>query len=245
MIENTVSVRGTEVPRWARWSAYMMCAWAILFGALHFAWGAGWTPLIDKSEGVRPDALAWQLCIGILGVITALTGLALIQSRRQVFPGWIMQISGLIGGILTFTYVMWSYFINTPPYWLLAVGVLCVVGALVPLALIQPWGQYIPRWLMLVYTWMGGVLLTFHALYGIIVHGLAAAGIVTWAQVQQWAGAPVVPMSDESVRELIREGMLIWNPWFLLGGILYLAVAWYGSRHMPRNDTPRNTPFFY
>lgn len=235
MIENTVSVRGKEVPRWAKWSAYMMCTWAILFGALHFAWGAGWTPLIDKSDSMRPDALAWQLCVAILGVIAILTGLALIQSRKQLFPYWLMRMSTVTGGALVFIYVMWIYFINSPPYWLLSVGVLCVVGAPIALALTQPWGKHLPRWLMLVYTWVGGVLLTLHALYGIIVHGLAAAGIVTWTQVQQWAGTPVVPMSDESVRELIRESMLIWNPWFLFGVILYLAVAWYGSRHVPNN----------
>jgi hypothetical protein len=111
--------------------------------------------------------------------------------------------------------------------------VCCVVGALVALALTQPWGQQIPRWVMLLFTWVGGGLLTLHALYGIIVHGLPAAGIVTWTQVQRWAGAPVISMSDESIKELIREGMRIWNPWFLLGGISYLAVAWYASRRAP------------
>jgi hypothetical protein len=40
-------------------------------------------------------------------------------------------------------------------------------------------------------------------------------------------------MSEEAIWKLIREGMLVWNPWFLLGGILYLTVGWYGSRHMP------------
>jgi hypothetical protein len=59
MINKESSLERTEVPGWARWSAYMMSAWALFFGALHFAWGAGWTPLIDKSEGIQPDVFAW------------------------------------------------------------------------------------------------------------------------------------------------------------------------------------------
>jgi hypothetical protein len=150
-MKKSTSVAGkTNVPRWAKWSAYLMCTWAVLFGALHFAWGVGWTPLIDQNESIQPDTLAWQLCVNILCVIAILTGLALIQSHKQVFPHWIMQMSGVTGSALVFIYVMWSYFIYAAPYWLLAVGVLCVVGALVPLALTQPWGQYLPRWLMLV-----------------------------------------------------------------------------------------------
>ena len=210
----------------------MMFAWAILFGSLHFAWGAGWTPLIDKSEGIQPDALAWRLCVAALGIMAILAGMALIQSRKRIFPPWVLQIGSLTGSTLVFMYVILSYYINVPSHWTLAVGVLCVVGALVALALTQPWGQYISRWPMLLYVWVGGALLTLHALYGYIIHGLAGAGIITWTQVQQWAGAPVVPMSQETIRELIKEGMLIWNPWFLLGGILYLFVAWYGSQNV-------------
>lgn len=189
--------------------------------------------IIDREGGIQPDMLAWKWCIGILCVIAILIGLALIQSHKQLFPAWLLQLSNLVGAALVALYVMWSYLINSPPYWLLGVGVLCVVGALVPMALTQAWGKYISRLPMLVYTWVGGVLLTLHALYGMIVHGLAAAGIITWAQVQQWAGAPVSPMAASAVRELIIESMLVWNPWFLLGGLSYLAMAWYGTRRVP------------
>ncbi len=243
MIDRIKLERRTDIPRWARWSAYMMFAWALLFGSLHFAWGAGLTPLIEKSEGIQPDTLAWRLCVGALCIIAILAGMAFLQTRRRIFPPRLLQISSLTGSTLVFLYVMWSYHINVPSHWTLAVGVLCVAGALIALALTQPWGQYIIRWPMLLYAWVGGGLLTLHALYGYVIHGLAGAGIITWTQVQQWAGAPITPMSDEAIRELITEGMLIWNPWFLLGGILYLFVAWYGSQNVtvttdrrPHND---------
>jgi hypothetical protein len=80
---------------------------------------------------------------------------------------------------------------------------------------------------------IGGFVLTMHALYGFVVHRLALAGVFTWTQVQRLAGAPITPVSDETVRELITASMLIWNPWFLLGGVLFLAVAWYASRSEP------------
>ena len=112
-------------------------------------------------------------------------------------------------------YVTWSY-LTGASFWVLAVGILCVIGALVALALIQPWGRLLPRWLLLLFAWLGGGILTLHALYGFVVHGLAAAGVLTWTQVQQWAGAPVIPLSTEEVQQLIRASMLIWNPWLVV-----------------------------
>jgi hypothetical protein len=82
---------------------------------------------------------------------------------------------------------------------MLAVGVRCVVGAMIALALTQPWGQYMSRWPMLLYAWVGGGLLTRHALYGYVVHGLAGTGIISWMQDQQWTGAPVVPMFQDAI----------------------------------------------
>jgi hypothetical protein len=80
-------------------------AGSLLFGSLHFARGAGLTPVIDKSEGIRPDALAWRLCAGTLSVIAILAGMALIQSRKPILPPWLLQLSSLIVSTLVFRYL--------------------------------------------------------------------------------------------------------------------------------------------
>jgi hypothetical protein len=209
-----------------------MCAWSLLFAGLHFASAANWTPVTIEGQRIEADRFAWLVCAGILCVIGTVAALALIQSRKQCFPHSFMQASSLGGGALVVIYVLFSFLVNGF-HWALAPGVLCVVGALVALALTQPWGQHVPRWLMLLFVWAGGTVLTLHALYGYVVHGMAAADMLSWIQVQQWAGAPVTPMSAEAIREVITASLLIWNPWFLLGGVLFLIVGWYASRHAP------------
>jgi hypothetical protein len=215
-----------QAPRWVRWAGYLMCAWSLLFAYLHFASEAKHTPATRASQGMSVEPLAWWLCIAILCVISIVAALALIQSRAQRFPGWFMRATSLGGSALVVIYVVFSFVVNGF-HWALAPGVLCVVGALVALALTHPWGQHLPRWLMLLFTWAGGIILSLHALYGYIVHGLAALGLLSWTQVQQMAGAPITPMSAEAIRELIAASLLIWNPWFLLGGILFLMVGRY------------------
>src|SRR5690349_7724489 len=105
------------LPARARWAAYMMCAWSLLFACLHFA----------SNQGVQVEPLAWVLCAGILCVIGAVVALALIQSRKQRFPRWFMRASSLGGSALVFIYVLFSFLVNGF-YWALAPGVLCVVG---------------------------------------------------------------------------------------------------------------------
>lgn len=226
------STGGAQAPRWARSAGYMICGWSLMFAVLHFAAQAPWVLAAAEHQGPRPDPAAWWLCAAILCVVGAVAALAVAQFRTRRFPGWLVRASALAGAALVFGYVVFSFLTNGF-HWALAPGVLCVVGALVGLALTQPWGGQLPRWLMLLFTWAGGLALTLHALYGFVVHGLVAVGAITWTQVQQWAGAPVVPMSAEAVGELILSSMLIWNPWFLLGGILFLIVAHSAGRRAP------------
>lgn len=218
-------VAKTKVPRFVRLAGYLMCGWSLVFALRHLTWAAE----------IRPDALAWFLCAGMLCVMGTLAALAVLQSRQQYFSRKLMLISSLSAGVLLVIYLIWS-FVRQGADWVLAAGVLCAVGAFVALALVQSWGQQLPCWLLLLFAWPGGVILTLHALYGFVVHGLVLADVLTWTQVQQWSGGPAIPISDEAIRELIRTNMLIWNPWFLLGGILYLTVAWYASRPISKRE---------
>jgi len=75
----------------------------------------------------------------------------------------------------------------------------CLVAVAVELALVQPWGRRVPRWLLRFLVWSGTGLLTLRG----------GAGMV------------------QCVYQLIRgtftlEPMFVWEVWFYLGAILFV-----------------------
>jgi Protein of unknown function (DUF3995) len=90
-------------------------------------------------------------------------------------------------------------------------GALKVLGGFVALSLVRPWGARIPRRLRLVAALGAGVGLT---LYG-------AAGLVE--KILMETGAIDVSASFGSDRVIWY--LLLWDPYWLLGGILFLLAA--------------------
>lgn len=85
-------------------------------------------------------------------------------------------------------------------------------------------GESIPRWLKLVMGWAACILPFMHAVYGYVTKGLLLAGIIrleffdfsTWATV--------------NVEYFILTDLLLFEPWFLIAGILFgLATLYYQS----------------
>jgi hypothetical protein len=95
-------------------------------------------------------------------------------------------------------------------------GVLKVVGGLVALALVRPWGRRIPRWMLLWATWAGGILLALYGAASWIQHGMMVGGVLS------------VPSGLGHTAALWH--VVLWDPWWLLGGILFLVAAWYYTR---------------
>jgi hypothetical protein len=93
-----------------------------------------------------------------------------------------------------------------------ATGVLKVIAGLLALALVRPWGRRIPRRLLLVAVWGTGALLTLYGGAGLIEKALMEAGVI---DIPESLGAPAV-----------RWYLLMWEPWWLLGGVLFLLAAW-------------------
>jgi hypothetical protein len=79
-----------------------------------------------------------------------------------------------------FTAILWS------------TGALKLVGGVLALALVQPWGRRLPRRLLLAAAWGGGIP---------IPSGLGHTAAL-------WH-------------------VLLWDPWWLLGGILFVLAAWH------------------
>lgn len=93
--------------------------------------------------------------------------------------------------------------------------VICVVkliGGLIALALARPWARALPRRLLLTVAWAAGVGMTLYGGIPLIVNALMLAGLLHVPGPVDWTA--------------IRWHTLLWDPWWLLGGVLFSAAAW-------------------
>jgi len=98
-----------------------------------------------------------------------------------------------------------------------ATGALKAIAALLALALVRPWGRVIPRWALRTAGWGTGLLLVLYGGANLAVRGLMAVGIIR------------TPASMHSTAA--RWHLLLWDPWWTLGGLLFAAATWcYGQR---------------
>jgi hypothetical protein len=95
-------------------------------------------------------------------------------------------------------------------------GVLKVVAGLIALALVHQWGRWVPRWMLLAAAWAAGVGMVLYGGANLAVRGLMAVGLVATPEAMHSPAA--------------RWHLVLWDPWWLLGGILFVAAAWYATR---------------
>ncbi|MDQ2831932.1 MAG: DUF3995 domain-containing protein [Chloroflexota bacterium] len=100
-------------------------------------------------------------------------------------------------------------------------GALKIVGGLLALTLIQAWGRLIWRWMLLMAAWGTAALLMLHGGLNLAVRAIMAVGIIP------------TPASMHSAAAYWY--LVLWDPWFVIGGILFGAAAWSFS-HLPRRD---------
>ncbi|EFH80321.1 DUF3995 domain-containing protein [Ktedonobacter racemifer] len=94
---------------------------------------------------------------------------------------------------------------------------LCLAGVLVPLAFSQSLRQKCPRWLLLILTWAGAALLALHALNDFLAVGL-------FTDLERFKRATHMGL----VAPATFLGL-----WFLIGSVLFCAVAWNYRRQSP------------
>lgn len=98
-----------------------------------------------------------------------------------------------------------------------AIGVVKALGGLLALALVQPWGRFLPRRALLTAAWGGGILMVLYGAASWVQEGLMLAG--------------VIPIPSGLGHTAALWHVVLWDPWWLLGGILFVAAAWfYGLR---------------
>lgn len=106
-----------------------------------------------------------------------------------------------------------------------AVCVVKIIGGLVALALARPWARALPRRLLLSIAWAAGVGMIVYGGIPLIVNALMLAGILHVPGPVDWTA--------------IRWHTLLWDPWWLLGGLLFSAAAWsYQRRSRPQRGEP-------
>ena len=88
-----------------------------------------------------------------------------------------------------------------------------LVAGLLGLALCRPWGGSFPRRLILVAGWSTGVLLTLYGGVGLLNAALAEIGV-----------------SEPTDPRTIRWYLFLWEPVWLVGGILFLKATVHYSR---------------
>jgi hypothetical protein len=87
---------------------------------------------------------------------------------------------------------------------------------LLALALASRSHLFVPRWLLLVAAWGAGAFMVLYAGANLAVRGLMAAGVMPTPEAMHSAAA--------------RWHLFLWDPWWLLGGLLFVATAWFAGR---------------
>ena len=104
--------------------------------------------------------------------------------------------------------------------------VLKVMGGVLALALVQPWGRHLPQRPLLVLGWLGAGVLV---LYGALQTGsvaLVAAGVVELDE----------PLSERA----LTWRLFLWEPWFLVWGLLLAGATLRCQRLSSQRTSRRN-----
>jgi Protein of unknown function (DUF3995) len=96
----------------------------------------------------------------------------------------------------------------------LAAGILKIGGGLLALALVHTGEHRRIHRMLLAAAWIGGVGLCLYGGLGLVSDVLHVAGII----------------SDPATRKWFFWYLVLWDPWFVLGGVLYVATAWFTRR---------------
>jgi hypothetical protein len=112
--------------------------------------------------------------------------------------------------------------------WFVAVlwitGAMKVFAGLLALALVRGWGRFFPNWMLLTLAWGAGTLLAWHG------------GLFVGAGSLMLGGFMPSPPSPR-LSEVVRWYTFLWGPWFLLGGMLFVAAGWSYLRGLPDRRT--------
>ena len=151
-------------------------------------------------------------------------------SGRRTWAAWVACVWALLFALMSFYWALGGELgVNTlgsgiqslahdPGFiaivWL--TGVAKIIGGLFALTLIYPWPRWLPPIWKLILAWIGGVGLALYGGVPLVIEGLVLGGAIRVSGPVDWEG--------------LRWHVWLWDPWWLLGGILFLLAAWQYQR---------------
>jgi hypothetical protein len=138
-----------------------------------------------------------------------------------------MSVYWLLGGTIglsTLANLIQDYAADNDPGFRLTTWItvgLKILGGLLALATVQPWGRVIPRRLLLTFLMGAGILLTLYGVAGFVEKALMVSGAID------------IPASMG--KGPARWYLAFWEPWWILGGVLFLLTA--NAMRIPRPVT--------
>jgi hypothetical protein len=107
-------------------------------------------------------------------------------------------------------------------------ALLKLAAAALALALVRPWGRVLPRRLLVIATWITGLGLLAYGLANFVQHGLMKVGAVD---------------TPEALGSYAAGWHLgFWDPFWLLGGVLFTAAARQAGRASRAASAPSAPP---
>ncbi|WP_427891474.1 DUF3995 domain-containing protein [Kribbella sp. GL6] len=114
-------------------------------------------------------------------------------------------------------------------FWVMAGA--AVIGVVVALSTVRPWGRAVPRRLVLAMVWPIGIAMVARSV------GVLGFGFV--GDILTLGGHPDLGSKAALAEELARWDLLLWSPFFLIWGACWTATAVRMSRRMPSRTSGR------
>lgn len=100
-----------------------------------------------------------------------------------------------------------------------------VAGGLLALAFVQDWGRALPRRVLLLGGWAGGAGMALYGGLGFILDGLRVADAIEVREASETAA---------------RWHFAVWDPWWFLGGVLFLLATLQYQRQTSTTEGARD-----
>jgi hypothetical protein len=107
VIERSVFLKASQAkfaPRRQTWIAYAAAGWALVFGAFHIIWAAGWYPLLDAEPARIAFATPWKwtfdVVVAAMCIIAVPVALAPVMSWGRYMPRHLTFVLATVGSAL-------------------------------------------------------------------------------------------------------------------------------------------------
>jgi hypothetical protein len=108
----------------------------------------------------------------------------------------------------------------------LGAGVLKALAGLIAVAIVRSWGPRSYRKFLVAVAWVLGVGMSLYGGLGLISDVLHVTGVI----------------NDPASWKWFFLYLVLWDPWWVLGGALFVATAWFAPHREVKVSAQRNTP---